>query len=1788
MFDNWCDAGTTADVAKVIIKNGTINAEKWLICLSGSNAIANAKQIDLTFDDVDFKFAANNDKTDGWVVTVHNQTYNKNITSNITFTDCTFDTTDMRSSIVIKNAPVLNLDTNNKDGVDYVKVNLTVNGGKIIANRFEKAAFYQVHSDDIVTFGKGSDDSYITLEMPNGKTPATPTDASYFTVGEEQLYFHKATVGETDTVYTLANHAVVEGTHYCSCGIEMTKCADETGDHKCDVCGEVISECVDEDKDHKCDICGLTSECVDEDKDHYCDLCEKKTECEDANNDHNCDLCKTPITECKDDDKNHNCDICGKELSECVDENKDEICDYCGYVINTYGIKNIDAKYASVQTYPFFVLRYENGVYKFSHAASTFYGAQAGASAIGHAIYSVLRDTNKYDLENGVYVPAKEGGSVVTAVVVMRRDYDLKSGAEYHNNIAHAQGTVIIDLNGHALNEAAGSTKSIFTATVKGWPDDADKVYTFPSTFTFKNGKINVLKYAAAAVGTTDAITEKKPAAFIENSVLTINYEGVTFGLLAGATTTNFAYSTGNSTNNYPSVAKVNVNYKDCVFDLKTNAITTNINIFNNDTTGKDVDCDIVIEGCEIIASSMANVKVANTSTTNGTSLTAKKNENGKYLTLTMPTGSTAPEITNTVMIDSGAICAFVKTSETVENANYTLYPAVMVGYKIKTSVTLYSNFVYNVYIPKANVDSFTINGAAMNYEEVELDGVTYYHVAVNLPAGETLQDIKVCVSLVSGETTVNANWTLSTLKYTKSVLAGEYNDVTKTLMKDMLVYAAAAHTYFENTEKVAEKLSEVAALLEGYTKEMPEGEAKKPTDKTYFTDVTVYLGEVPSFRFTLAEGYTADNFTFKVGTRDATVTAGEGYVEVAMYAYMMLDDVIFTVNGTEVAESYNLYAYYEYANTLNNDNLNAIVEALMKYSAAAEAYRVDFVANYCAHDYVSGVCTKCGKGDPDVGTMTLTAPSSIYSNYAGKDITVTFSKEWYNGEVTFTTDNENVFVENGKIFAKGTFASEVGVTVTAKTEHHTASVVVNVSTFNGGISAERKVQYYETNIIKEENKGGMIFVGDSYFDGENAYPNGSGAFWRDFYQDWAGQKAYLMGMSSAQIDDLEVVSERIVYPMEPTEIVIHIGHNDIHHGPLTVDEFIARLTALVNEYHSKLPEAQIYWLSVDPKRDSADPTNQRHESSFVEAPAVNAAMAALSESTEWFTYVDTTSIFYTKNTAGELTAVNKNMYPSSDASHPTLVAYDLIRIKIEEARGKTFDNVININNVDNHYSIGKGGKTYNVNGDFVISGRLVMTQFVKNNSHLQFSFGTATGNNRPYRFLLWDASSDGKFGIGYEKIGSYTDENASGKTLYDATNGLVINWTVVVKDGDAYWFVGGKLQAVFEDVALSGTFNIDACGMDAVLYDINLVERTAENEAAYNQYIYPYFADDVANIEMNGQNGDITAAGKTFTDAAGNNLTNNYIVTGKLDIQNFGKSNPHIQFRVGPNYRFLLWDSNRDGKFGAGYTEGSSSASDTKEGITLYNAIGGITFDWAVVVNEGKAYWYLNGKLEKTFEAPTLQAFNLGALQADAYFYDIEICTKAENPELFGLILGEYNGSTVYVNNYKCASGTNISNTGKTFTVDTNGTAISGNYVARGSLRTTAINLNNAHIQFKVKDGYRFLLWDNDNDGKFGAGRIASGSTQISDKTTGAYIIDATENGLELEWAVIVKDGMAYFFIDGVLRVTFAVTGSTSFNIGALQIDVMFYNIEIYVDDTSNASDNYDQVVAGYEIPNN
>ncbi len=383
-----------------------------------------------------------------------------------------------------------------------------------------------------------------------------------------------------------------------------------------------------------------------------------------------------------------------------------------------------------------------------------------------------------------------------------------------------------------------------------------------------------------------------------------------------------------------------NMVFNGCTFDASKGSIT---HLFGMaDGSGNKFDVHVTVNGAKVVANKYIELATFSPERVEGEGSPDTLKIGEGTFAMVLPKDATAPSVNSVYTTVNGVECVFVKSSENGGYVNYSLYPKVMLGYKIKTSVTLYSNFVYNIYIPEQSFNKAMIDGVDATATLIEIDGVNYYHVAVNIPAPESLSDIKLTVVLNSGNTTVDATWTLSVLKYAKSVINGSYNDTTNTLVKDMLVYASAAHTYFENALNT-DKASEVTALLAGYSKAMPEGEAKKPSGNTYFKEIAVYVGEVPSFRFYLADGYTAEDFSFKVGTRsvDAALSADGKYFEVTMYAYMMLDDVTFTVKGTDVSGTYNLYSYLDYAkNVVKDANLVAIVEGLMKYSVSAKAYR--------------------------------------------------------------------------------------------------------------------------------------------------------------------------------------------------------------------------------------------------------------------------------------------------------------------------------------------------------------------------------------------------------------------------------------------------------------------------------------------------------------------------------------------------------------------------------------------------------------------------------------------------------------------------------------------------------------------------------------------------------------------------------------------------------------------------------------------------------------------------------
>ena len=119
------------------------------------------------------------------------------------------------------------------------------------------------------------------------------------------------------------------------------------------------------------------------------------------------------------------------------------------------------------------------------------------------------------------------------------------------------------------------------------------------------------------------------------------------------------------------------------------------------------------------------------------------------------------------------------------------------------------------------------------------------------------------------------------------------------------------------------------------------------------------------------------------------------------------------------------------------------------------------------------------------------------------------------------------------------------------------------------------------------------------------------------------------------------------------------------------------------------------------------------------------------------------------------------------------------------------------------------------------------------------------------------------------------------------------------------------------------------------------------------------------------------------------------------------------MQFRIGSSYRFILWDNNSNGLFGAGYQNSAGHTNDSKVGENYDATSGTFTFNWTIIVKDGKAYWYINDVLVVTFDEPSEDHFkelNIGALQMNVDVYDIVIYAESGSADYYNAIVSKYN----------------------------------------------------------------------------------------------------------------------------------------------------------------------------------
>ena len=308
---------------------------------------------------------------------------------------------------------------------------------------------------------------------------------------------------------------------------------------------------------------------------------------------------------------------------------------------------------------------------------------------------------------------------------------------------------------------------------------------------------------------------------------------------------------------------------------------------------------------------------------------------------------------------------------------------------------------------------------------------------------------------------------------------------------------------------------------------------------------------------------------------------------------------------------------------------------------------------------------------------MIIDSPDFVYTNFSKKDITVTFTKPEYAEEVVYTVSDERVKVENGKIYAVGELDGEIEVTVVATTSKHRVTFKITVKSFTPDQNQsliDRECAKYEADgaILSTVKPNGTIFIGDSYC---------TLGYWKDFYTDFADEDAYLLGIGGSRVDDWFVCSDRLVYGLNPSEIIMHIGFNDVYGSsaylaPEVVGELIVELLSI---YHEKFPDAKIYYCSVESSKWS-----NNYEKSFNDSVILNSVVSEFAETTDWLTFVNTRPIFCDDENKVVYTDGDGNSTDDDDTgiygvgSHPSIYSYDEYKKIIDAARGKTTEEESN------------------------------------------------------------------------------------------------------------------------------------------------------------------------------------------------------------------------------------------------------------------------------------------------------------------------------------------------------------------------------------------------------------------------------------------------------------------------------------------------------------------------------
>ena len=176
-------------------------------------------------------------------------------------------------------------------------------------------------------------------------------------------------------------------------------------------------------------------------------------------------------------------------------------------------------------------------------------------------------------------------------------------------------------------------------------------------------------------------------------------------------------------------------------------------------------------------------------------------------------------------------------------------------------------------------------------------------------------------------------------------------------------------------------------------------------------------------------------------------------------------------------------------------------------------------------------------------------------------------------GTVTFKVVDEKIATYNKE---ENLFQGiKVGKTkVEATVDSYSTSFFITVTNMPDRISG--RVETIK-NTLKEQNypQNQTIFVGDSFFDPWS---------WSNFYSLYEGKNVNLLGVSTAQSIDWDIFLQSFIVDLNPKNIVLHLGTNDIFDAGYNDTQTYENMKTLIDNILEEVPNAKLYYFGIEPR----------------------------------------------------------------------------------------------------------------------------------------------------------------------------------------------------------------------------------------------------------------------------------------------------------------------------------------------------------------------------------------------------------------------------------------------------------------------------------------------------------------------------------------------------------------------------------------------------------------------------